>query len=482
MKSFLKFSLIGLTALILIGTVSVFFLARSTGSKVSASRAKIQAAGDKVVYTEYATQPIPDEDNAYYYLMQLGPYSKGFEQALLTAQDSTGVEDFIPVGRESDPVYLKAMEKSIADAEEGFRLVEQAGNAKQFRSKINHTLGYGVILDHIGLFRSAGRMLQARAVVLASQGMGDEALRDCITGLKLQQVVDAEPMVIQYLVALSVQTLMYDAAHHVLVSTPTSPEVRAELDAVLASVDNRAGLVASLKAERAIGLLTFDQLREGSIEDIADTPIPNALSSSWVGEAYLNDDEAAYTRIMNQMIELVGKPRPVRKEVEDSLTAELSEKGFRKVVTKLTIPAIIQLAAAQESADTQLRCLRMHLKLQDVSDPDLESFPDSIRIDPIARKPLVVKKQAGGWLIYGVGDNEKDDGGDFSDDPTSRRPLESWLRAEAIARGRRIDVPPSALGRLGVCLESHGGPSAVLFIQSMAVDWSSESPVAEKEQ
>ena len=424
MKTFAKFALIALVAVVLLATLSSFMVARSTGSKVSASRAAIQAAGDKVVFTEYATPPIPDEDNAYYYLMQLQPYSSAFETPLLAAQEATGWEQFIPVGVECDPAYFAAMEKAIEDTDEGFLLLEQAANAKRFRSQMDHSLGYGVLLQHTGLFRSAGRMLSARAVVLAGRGDGDRALRDCITGLKLQTLVASEPMIIQYLLALSVQTQLYDAAHHVLISAPTSPEVRAELDAVLASIDNQAGLVAALKAERAIGLLTFDQLREGNGDAVAEIPIPSFLSSSWLGEAYLNDDEAAYTRILTQVIESVGKPRTERKAIDTALTEELSEKSFRKVVTKLTVPAITRLAAAQETADTKKRCLRVYLKLQGQSNDVLDSIPDPVRLDPISRQPLFVKKQPEGWLIYGVGENEKDDGGDFSEDAASRQPLD----------------------------------------------------------
>ncbi|MEL6107155.1 MAG: hypothetical protein AAFU85_14020 [Planctomycetota bacterium] len=424
MKNYVKIALIAFVALSLMSLLSLFLLARTTGSTVSAGRAEIQSAGDKVVYTEYATPPLPERHNAFYYLMRLKPYSDAFEQRLLANGEGTS-SDLIPAGQQISPTVLKGLGDIVDETEEGFSLLSQAATAHGFRSEIDHSLGYGVLLTHGSLFRSAGRMLGARSIVLASRDQGDDALRTCIDGLKLQQLVSTEPMIVQWLMALSIQDQMLEAAHHVLVSTSTSDSVRDELDAVLASIDNQAGLVNALKAERAIGLLTFDQMRQGNVgEGVAATPLPGFLTSSWIGQAYLNDDEAAYIRIMNQLIELVGKPRTERTFLEEELFAELSDDGFRKVVTKMTVPALSQVVPVQESTDTKLRCLRIALRIQDQAEVDLESIPLAIRTDPVSRKPLIVARRPEGWLVYGVGENGKDDGGDFAKDPSRNAPFD----------------------------------------------------------
>ena len=420
MPTFAKRLLILVTVLFLIAMVSMFLVARSTTARVSTARTKIRSTGDKVLFTEYATSPIPNEENAYYHLMQVKPYSEAFEKSLMA---SSAYESGPPVGYEFNPALLADLTTAVREAEAGFTLLETAADATGFRSKIDHSAGYGMVLDHGPVFRSAGRMLEARAITLASEKKGDEALRACMTGLKLQQLVCEEPMLIQLLMAISVQNQMCDAAHHVLVSTPTSADVRQELDALLATIDNEAGLVAAFKAERAIGLLTFDQMREGTVEGI-ETHMPSVLVRSWVGQAYFNDDESAYVRVLNQLIECVGKPRSERRPIENAIEEELSQKGFRKIVTKLTVPALGKITDAQEIADTKVRCLRLQLRLCEADGLDLDSLPNSIRIDPISRKPLIVTEQSGGWLTYGVGNNEQDDGGDFTEAPSASETLD----------------------------------------------------------
>ncbi|MEO1524126.1 MAG: hypothetical protein AAFX06_01760 [Planctomycetota bacterium] len=419
MKRFIQLALVFAVALVLLVFGVSFLFSRSTGSRVSAERAQIKADGDKVLFTEYATDPVPNDDNAFYYLMQLEPYSQGFEKSLVAIPEFEAADYEIVTGSELSPSLIASLEKIVDETEEGFLLVEKAANAKVFRSKIDHSLGFGAELKHGSIFRSAGRMLKTRAVVLASQGKGDEALQNCIDGLNLQRLVVSEPMIVQLLMAISVQDQMLGAAHHVLLSSETSSTKRAELARVLASIDNESELGAALKAERATGLLTFDQLREGTAESIGGSPLPSVLSSNWLGQAYLNDDEAEYIRIMNQSIALVGRPRNERKPIEDEIEAELSKGGFRKVVTRMLVPALTQIARAQEVADTKLRCLRVYLQL--LEDGNADSIEGVVSIDPISRQPLIIKKQPEGWLVYGVGENEKDDGGDFDQDPTTFR-------------------------------------------------------------
>jgi hypothetical protein len=49
--------------------------------------------------------------------------------------------------------------------------------------------------------------------------------------------------------------------------------------------------------------------------------------------------------------------------------------------------------------------------------PDLSALnlPPEVLVDPFSGKPLQVKRTPEGWLIYSVGKNLQDDGGEFED-------------------------------------------------------------------
>lgn len=40
-------------------------------------------------------------------------------------------------------------------------------------------------------------------------------------------------------------------------------------------------------------------------------------------------------------------------------------------------------------------------------------LPDEVGVDPFNGKPMIIKKLPQGWLVYSVGLNLKDDGGNF---------------------------------------------------------------------
>jgi hypothetical protein len=69
-----------------------------------------------------------------------------------------------------------------------------------------------------------------------------------------------------------------------------------------------------------------------------------------------------------------------------------------------------------------MRCLRilnaaMRLEHQGVEVTGLQDLklPEKETIDPFTGKPLLMKKLPEGWVIYSVGKNLKDDGGQVDD-------------------------------------------------------------------
>ena len=51
---------------------------------------------------------------------------------------------------------------------------------------------------------------------------------------------------------------------------------------------------------------------------------------------------------MNQYIDAVRQPRTERTEVLEQLQAELSDTGFRRVVTRLLLPALLHAMDATD--------------------------------------------------------------------------------------------------------------------------------------
>ena len=69
MKKFLIYAGVILAILLITYFGVSYWLVASSAARVADRRAEVVASGDKLYLTDYATDPIPEEDNAYHYLM-----------------------------------------------------------------------------------------------------------------------------------------------------------------------------------------------------------------------------------------------------------------------------------------------------------------------------------------------------------------------------------------------------------------------------
>jgi hypothetical protein len=93
------------------------------------------------------------------------------------------------------------------------------------------------------------------------------------------------------------------------------------------------------------------------------------------------------------------------------------------VLADLLIPATQAAYDANARSTAMLRSLRVFNALTDfpqkhgheVADLANLKLPKEATLDPFSNKPLILKHTDDGWLIYSVGINGIDDGGDFTD-------------------------------------------------------------------
>ena len=196
-----------------------------------------------------------------------------------------------------------------------------------------------------------------------------------------------------------------------------SPAARQELDDLLAGLDNYAGNIDAMRAERACGIQTFKQFREGSLspnEITGDERRFTLLSGTWLGQAYLNNDEAKYIELLNAQIDLLQHPRGERVDAVDGLWESIEESRWRYMFTCLLSPALNAATNAANRADAHARCLRILLAVQGREEMSLDDvdLPHAAKTDPYSGGPLLLMWKDEGVTVYSVGENEVDDGGD----------------------------------------------------------------------
>jgi len=362
----------------------------------------IRDAGDPTCIADLARKPIPAEDNAATYLRRAEKDLAAMDKdlAALYASDAYKHEQLGPaeIGTLAD--VLNARREAVS-------LVERAVTCRDYDPQLDCSLSHQEFLaseiEHVSTIRAAARLLDYRTTVLLAQGKREEAAQSAIALLRLARHYDQEPMLVGYLVAIACRGMAHGVANRVLRSGPLADSARDALDAELARHDMWASFGRALKSERACGLSAFNDMNLGKF---------------WPSRGLWNNAAVYYLDVMNEQITLTESPAASGPIGRASVPRPASPW---LVLTDLVLPAIQAAGDATRRTIATQRCLRIlnsvtRLEQQGVKVTVLTDLrlPDAETTDPFTSKPLLMKRLPDGWVIYSVGTNAKDDGGQLA--------------------------------------------------------------------
>ena len=259
MKKFFIYSGVILAILVLLYLGVSFWVLRSTYSHVAAKRQAIANSGDALYLTDYESDPVAPEDNAYHYLMLAAADLEKF------AADYDVVYEDHTLERRLRPDQIERLAAVVDKYPRLFKLLEQAAACDAYQADVDYADGIMVELDHINLMRNAARALSIKSLVAAYRGEGNTALARCETSLRVSNHLSGEPILISHLVNLACQATAILTANHTLRVADTSPAARQTRDDLLAQIDNQQATIDAFKGERAMGVMTFQQMRDGTL-------------------------------------------------------------------------------------------------------------------------------------------------------------------------------------------------------------------------
>ena len=427
MKKFLLGSLALLTLLFVCGLVGSFWLANSTARTLKKLRSEISAAGDPIHYTDYATEPVSEKDNAFVLLSEAMPRINAYTElirSLKTKSNALNSGDST-VQQSASPDTQKQKEDFFTENNELFDLLEEASHRQRFRPDIQRSQGFGASAAHLQTSRQAIEMLADKANMLASRGEGDAAIVVCLTGYRILKLTELENSLLGFLIECVGLEKLGKVLHQTLVTCEVSEPMREAIDTQLQQFQLNANLTNGLKVERAVGIQSFQDFHRAAAESEKNQlPIPAFVAGTSIGKAYLNDDEAAYIEYMNECISMVNQTKTSRDKRMNAMATELSDSGFLKFVSKIMAPDITGALDAKDDATAKLHALRILLAIQKQPDLQIKSLPVAIRTDPYTSNDMITQKTKNGWLVYSVGRNLTDDAGNLTAIDSSQRPLD----------------------------------------------------------
>lgn len=400
----------------------------TTDARLERQLAEIKAAGDPLSLADLARKPIAPEKNAAIYLRQAASEATALETAIgqwVDAEKDKHLEYlsyysedwmFFRKKQHMPKGMGKAMTTIFAAHATLFPLLQKAADCSDYDAQLDYSATLEQIttqlLPIVQSARSIARVLAYRVRLLVIDGKYDEAASMALTSLKLARHLERNPFLVSYLVAMTLQGMAVEQANFVFQSGPVRNELRQAIDSEIAILEGANGYTAAVKADRA-----------GSIDYFSRLP----LRSFWLyNRGRWNREESEYLEITAAYLKAAPDFCPRRHE---NLTIDKTTRQLSGSFVELYYPALNATHQAMTRIRAQIRCLRIlnalqtqakstdkPPKLADLGLP-AQTILDPYGIDPNtgARLPLRVKHLPEGWLVYSVGFNQRDDGGQIDD-------------------------------------------------------------------
>ncbi|TWT66565.1 hypothetical protein [Allorhodopirellula solitaria] len=378
-------------ALIAILVIVVAFFSWRSFAAVEAALEPIRERGEPVSIVDLKPAPVADDENAATFLT---PMVREIEQVVNEAYSIAYAEDFSwRTGLTQDQT---AKLRTILDAHPNFAdQLAKSSRCSKLAWPLDYDSGPNDLTEQVLQVnqdvRSIARIQAFRVRYLAAIDKPDEAAAVCLEELRLIRLQADTPLLVSWLVNSVCRVQILTELNGILQTETLQPETHAAIEEELNRHAITDSFTQTLKTERVFGIESFRGF------SMLASPLTPQLEN--------------YIEYMNEQIE-IGTAMPFESSPKTKVTAV--------GMTELLVPSIQNAHDTMFRTLTIERCLRILNASQ--SRPDSESsvelndlgLPADAIIDPYRGEPLIAKSTEDGWIIYSVGKNGKDDGGEIA--------------------------------------------------------------------
>lgn len=451
------------------------------------TKAELQRRGELLSYEGLVPAPVPPEENFFadpiwepdaegridLLALQISPDEAAqlkarFPSVADLVKEGNRVQVVQAVGRrakdrsmtpEEAAFVLAVLEPVKGDLDTLGRLAKRPGA----RFPVDYSKGLAMPLHHVTALLKLGQALQRRAQAEAALGRIDQSVDDILLILRLAHTVDDEPVLISFLVALSLDSLALNVIEK---QVPTwNAEQTQRVGQALRQSDILKQAARAFRGERAFGNQLVDQLKQASHGEVGKTlqmmvgvsdveNHPTGLALIFVDAyriAFLDGDRAYFNKTHQRWLDSLEKePGRVHPHDFENIGTELEREKqemnrYRHVLTLVMMPALTSAFSRAASVETGVRqayiaCGIQRYALSERALPSaleqlVPQYLEGIPTDIISGRPMHYRSDGKDYTLWSVGWNEKDDGGEGS--PNERSPEK---KLDWVWKGRLPDV------------------------------------------
>ncbi len=248
--------------------------------------AQLRASGAPVSYADLVADPIPDAQNVAAGLRDL---SSALERGGNAAADSLEALGEAP----HDDSGIAEVRRVYEEHAKTIAALHTVLIRPEYVSLLQADEMHNTIeLPTMTTARSAARLLLLEGRFALFSGDQDKAAQAAVALARLGKLFENEPVIVNRLVACAIQGIAIDLMKQVVQSGPLPAHQAAQLDAAMASLEDRSGFGRALETERAHSLEVFQTM-----------PLPVRI---WERPAVL----AEYQQIISAAHQQFAKPGP----------------------------------------------------------------------------------------------------------------------------------------------------------------------------
>jgi len=295
---------------------------------------------------------------------------------------------------------------------------------------------WAILLPHLAPLKGLIQLTQLRALVELEAGQPTEALADLKVGFRISDSIRNEPILIDHLVRIAGLAIDLQTVREGLLRHAWNESQLAELQTYLASLDLLAEYKLAMRGERAFNTAGLDYLRRQRFQldamdylgsedgGSASTPNPGWMPTGWYYQNMLTISKMHQDFILAAVDEKARRVYPEKCEALDAKLGSLPPRPY-SIFARMLMPALSK--AVRKSARMQfyvdatgIACALERYRIANGTFPVTLTalaprFLATIPLDVMDGKPLRYRRNAdGGYILYSVGWNQTDDGGELA--------------------------------------------------------------------
>ncbi len=314
----------------------------------------------------------------------------------------------------------------LAENQKALELLHQAAARKKSRYPVHLTDGPATLLPHLGKVKVAAVLLSKSANNQATKARMDLAAQSLLDGFRLSRSLEEEPLLMSHMMGIAALRTTLTGLESVLTRKAFTDEDLVRLLTAVRDSEGGLRITRSLAGERDSGISVF-QLAAPELTRLfaqfPDSPKDFDPATYRKGPQY-RPDFTFYLDRMEEAVTASALPYPKALDGLGPWTSQVgvaTTKGFR--MSAMLLPAMEKAADKAADATGQLRAAQAALAVERFRIAHPDTLPDSlgqlvpeylgkVPEDPFDGRPLRYKKTTSrGYVVYSIGRDRKDDGG-----------------------------------------------------------------------